>query len=128
MRGLLILAAIAGAAFLAAPAIVHNNVNPIIGGICSLATPDLWQRMKCELGAVMPQKTYTFGPGIQCSWQPPDKYYVIKPPLDTTPDGSYAIKFNDAFLNVPSEGNATLSDQTGKIVQATGQCHRVGGL
>jgi hypothetical protein len=43
MRGLLILAAIAGAVFLAAPAIVHNNVNPIIRGICSLATSNSWQ-------------------------------------------------------------------------------------
>lgn len=129
MRGLLILAAIAGAVFLAAPAIVHNNVNPIIGGICSLATSNSWQRMQCELGAVAPQQTtYTFGPGVKCSWLAPDRYYPVDPPLKVGTDGSYALKLTNGFLLVPAGGNATLSDQQGGPVRATGQCQRVGGL
>jgi hypothetical protein len=33
------------------PALVHDNVNPMVGGICSLATPNAWERMKCEIEA-----------------------------------------------------------------------------
>jgi hypothetical protein len=129
IRDVLVVAAIGAAAYLVAPALVHENVNPIVGGICSLATPDAWHRMLCELGAVAPQQTtYTFGPGVKCSWLAPDRYYPVNPPLKVGTDGSYALKLTDGFLLVPASGNATLSDQQGGPVRATGQCQKVGGL
>jgi hypothetical protein len=71
--------------------------------------------------------TYTFKPGIQCSWQPADKYYQMNPPLKTNSDGSYFVNFTNARLAVESNGNARLSDMNGNTTQK-GNCHHVGGL
>jgi hypothetical protein len=43
-------------AYVGLPALVHINVNPIVGGICSLATPNAWERMKCEIEAQQPAR------------------------------------------------------------------------
>ncbi len=92
-------------------------------------------KIECGLDAVgagyspntAPGSTYTFKPGIQCSWQPADKYYQMNPPLKTNSDGSYVVNFTDARLAVGGNGDARLSDTTGNTMQE-GNCHHVGGL
>ncbi len=71
--------------------------------------------------------SYTFQPGVQCSWQPVDKAYRVNNPLKTGADGSYVIGFSDARLEVQASGRARLADLNGQQLQ-DGNCHRVGGL
>ena len=129
IRDVLVVAAIGGGVYLVAPALVHENVNPIVGGICSLATPDAWQRMMCELDVVKPaQPTYNWKPGVKCTWLAADREYPIKGALATAPDGSYVLQFgNDGHANVAANGDAQMFDGTGNV-EHSGTCERVGGL
>jgi hypothetical protein len=120
-------------AYVGLPALVHNNVNPIVGGICSLATPNAWERMKCEIEAQQPAQqpitTYTFGPGVKCSWMDAGRYFPLNPStFKTSADGAYILQNNDSTrITVAGNGSASLTGADGGVIHS-GNCVRVGGL